>query len=106
MSARKKPEIDTLPMFPASVGRAPRRTTTGEATTGPVRVRPIGYVRCPKCSASKVAVVLSPTHVVYKVHSFVTWGGLPLPCHASGVALCQLSPRPADPGAAPITCPH
>lgn len=95
--------LGTIPLFPARAakpsGKGPR--TGEEAATKPTR--PIGYAPCPRCSKARAAVIHSGSHSVWKSHTLTTWGGTPLPCAASGVALCAL-PAKLEPGAAPLGC--
>lgn len=97
--------IETIALFPASAGKAPQRSSAraGEAAAKPIR--PLGYAPCPRCTKAKLAVVPTGVHVVWKPHTLTTWGGTPLPCAASGVALCTL-PAKLEPGASPLGCVH
>lgn len=109
MPPRKRPPLGDcteLPLFPLKAAGAKAAGTgakTGEAATR--AARPLGHAHCPRCHKERAAVVLSGTHALWREHVFTTWGGCPITCGASGVALCVL-PAPAEPGAAPLGCPH
>lgn len=53
-------------------------------------VKPEDYGKCPKCSALKVALMKQGDHLVWKEHTFATYGKARFTCAASGQRLCDL----------------
>lgn len=104
MVSRPVDPLGTLPLFPAPAGKPPKASRA--AQEGSARpARPLGHAHCPKCLKGRAAVIAEGSHTIWKPHTLTTWGGTPLPCAASGVALCTL-PAKLEPDAAPLNCPH
>lgn len=60
----------------------------------PPAARAYSWARCPRCRGhERVALVLTPTHLVYREHTYRTWNDAAMTCSASGVAVCVLPPR-------------
>lgn len=90
MTRKRFSETPTDPMFDM-----PRQATKRSGGESSKRQRPIGWAKCPECvSHTRIAVMLSGSHVVYREHAYPTWSGARMECRASGVPLCQLAPRP------------
>jgi hypothetical protein len=96
--------LGTIPLFPAAAGKPPKGPRAAQETAAKP-VRPIGHAKCPRCSRGRAAVVQGGSHAIWKPHDYRTWSGAPLPCAASGVALCAL-PAKLEPGSAPLGCSH
>ena len=102
MIARRK--FDELPTVPLFEMKPTDRRNRGESAK---RARVYGWTKCPECQAhERVAVVNSGTHMVYREHTFKTWGSAAMTCRASGVPLCQLPPRPYVAENAITGCAH
>lgn len=74
--------------------------------------RSVAQARCPSCNRSTQAgdikltgLVRQGTHLVWRDHDVVTWGGAKLPCPASGTAVCTNPARSAAYVDA-VRCPH
>lgn len=96
LPARKFDGVPTLPLFAddaVPVMRAERQRTQ----------RAVTFARCPLCTAERIGLVRSATHLLWRTHDVVTWSGARLPCHGSGVALCALPGRDV-PGVPTPTC--
>lgn len=74
--------------------------------------RSIAQARCPSCNRSTTSgekkltgLVRQGTHLVWREHDVVTWGGAKLPCPASGTAVCT-NPAKSMPYVEAVRCPH
>lgn len=76
----KMPE--TVPLFDE-----PQRYLKQKRSRGP---RSVTFSDCPKCANLRVGLVRTGNHLVWREHTYTTWGGTSRPCTASGVAVCSL----------------
>lgn len=84
----------TLPLFPAP-------TKVAKRARPPVS-RPVAWGQCPRCrSAERHALIRSATHLIWRPHHYITWGGARVECDASNVAVCQ---APSRSGLVPCDC--
>lgn len=67
----------------------------GERTRAP---RAVAHGRCPRCTGDRVAIVRSPSHLIWREHRFTTHSGAKLVCPASLVPLCRAPDRSGETG--------
>jgi hypothetical protein len=69
-------------------------------------LRSVAQGTCPVCLGSPVGQVRQGNHVVWRLHSYMMWGGTRMPCATSGVGVCVAPERnplhPSD----PVRCGH
>lgn len=53
-------------------------------------VKPEDYGKCPRCLAMKVGLMKQGDHLVWKEHSFATYGRARFTCEASGQRVCDM----------------
>jgi len=61
---------------------------------------------CPCCQALKSGLLWSGNHLVWRAHTYRTWGGTAVPCPSSGVAVCVAPERHPLVSSDPAKCRH
>lgn len=74
----------TLPLFDE-----PARVTTPKTTS----IRSVAWGNCPGCRKGRVGIIRGAFHLMWREHSYRTWGGALITCPSSGVPVCQLHER-------------
>jgi len=100
VASRKRPE--PLPLFDITPEMI--EPSEGEATKS--TTRSVRQGKCPACMAPKTGLVASGVHLVWRAHSLTTWGGTPIACRTSGVAVCVAPERNPLVQHDPARCPH
>ncbi|HEY9408955.1 MAG TPA: hypothetical protein VIP77_05180 [Jiangellaceae bacterium] len=88
----------TIPLFdePARVRKPKNRS-----------VPSVAWGNCPGCRKGRVGVIRTATHLVWREHTYMTWGGTSMTCTASGVPVCRATERtPTLLQRGRVTCDH
>ena len=72
----------------------------------PASQRSIKQGHCPMCLRGATGLIRMGVHLVWRPHTYRTWGGTQMPCAASGVAVCVAPERPPYRHARAVRCPH
>jgi hypothetical protein len=79
---------------------------TPRSRVRPKGLRSVAQGTCPICLVTSVGLVRQGNHVVWRLHSYMTWGGTRMPCPTSGVAVCVApEQKPLHPNE-PVRCGH
>lgn len=94
-----EPEWGTAPLFDE-----PPRIVKQKPATAP---RSIAWGNCPCCAHQRVGLIRVGPHLTWRQHDVTTWGGVRVPCRASGVAVCNAAEQqPYVQGSQAAACPH
>lgn len=66
----------------------------------------VAQAKCPQCAnAGTTGLVPQGPHLVWRLHTRRTIGGVALECQASGMPVCQVAPKPLTGVTTPVcTC--
>lgn len=99
-----------------SIPAANTKHVTPPLFEGPPRVTPepkqrsaasVAWGNCPGCRKGRIGAVRTAEHLVWREHTYTTWGGARMTCTASGVPVCRLTERqPTERVAGRVACDH
>ena len=79
-------------MLPIDIPPQPVRSTSERATESPVKS--VAWGRCPGCNRYKaIGLVPLGQHLVWRAHTYMTYGNVKTPCRASLTRLCEQPAR-------------
>lgn len=89
----------TIPLF----AEPPRASSEPRPSSPPS----VAWGNCPRCRKGRVGVLRAGSHLVWREHTYATWGGARMTCAASGVPVCQATERPPTVLVkGRVMCPH
>lgn len=80
----KNPPV-TPPLFDTPVQVVTKAKTRSIAS--------VAWGNCPGCRKGRVGIIRGAFHLMWREHSYRTWGGALITCPSSGVPVCQLHER-------------
>ena len=105
MPRRRLNKDGTDPFGTEPFSFAVQSTGKGEGTGRQKTQKPADYGKCPKCQAWKIALLEQGDHLVWKEHSYATYGKARFTCAASGQRVCDLPEgEPSLHYTSPLSC--